>query len=202
MSEQLAGHYSKGFTPEELKQLIGPFRTSPLGLVLKPNADTFQMIQDMSFPCSQPEVASVNNSINPNNFPTEWGTFDATSLMILSLPPGCIAATFNISAAYCLTPICPDQQQHLCVMWEGLIYINRAVMFSLASSAGIFGCVADMLVAIYKAAGLHPLLKWVDDFFMVCLPNQSWSEQDFMDLTEAIGVPWSAKKTHPFSSLQ
>ena len=124
MSEQLAGHYSKGFTPEKLEQLIGPFRTSPLGLVLKPNADTFQMIQDMSFPCGQPEVASVNNGIDPNNFPTEWGTFDATSLMILSLPPGCIAATFNISATYCLTPIRPDQQQHLCVMWEGLIYIN------------------------------------------------------------------------------
>ena len=144
----------------------------------------------------------MNNGINSNDFPTEWGTFDATSLMILSLPPGCIAATFNISAAYYLTPIHPDQQQHLCVMWEGLIYIDQAVMFGLASSAGIFGCVADMLVAIYKAAGFHPLLKWVDDFFIVCLPNQSWSEQDFMDLTGAIGVPWSTKKTHLFSSLQ
>ena len=59
-----------------------------------------------------------------------------------------------------------------------------------------------MLVAIYKAAGFHPLLKWVDDFFIVRLPHQSWTEQDFMDLTGAIGVPWSAKKTCPFSLLQ
>ena len=160
------------------------------------------MIQDMSSPCSQPEVASVNNGINPNNFPTEWGTFDATSLMILSLLPGCIAATFDISAAYHLTPVCPDQQQHLCVMWEELIYINQVLMFSLALSAGVFGCVADMLVAIYKAAGFHPLLKWVDNFFIVCLPHQSWSEQDFIDLTGAIGMPWSTKKTRPFSLLQ
>ena len=75
-------------------------------------------------------------------------------------------------------------------------------MFSLALSAGVFGCVVDMLVAIYKAAGFYPLLKWVDDFFVVHLPHQSWSKQDFMDLTGAIGIPWSAKKTHPFSLLQ
>ena len=87
-------------------------------------------------------------------------------------------------------------------MWEGLIYINRAVMFSLTSSADGFGCVADMLVAIYKAAGFHPLLKWVDNFFIVHLPHQSWSEQDFIDLTGAIGMPWSTKKTRPFSLLQ
>ena len=182
--------------------MIGPFRTSPLGLVPKPNVDTFQMIQDMSFPHGWPEVASVNNSIDPNNFPTEWGTFDATLSMILSLPPSCVASTFNILATYRLTPIHPDQQQHLCMMWEGLIYIDQAVMFGLTLSVGVFGCVVDMLVAIYKAAGFHPLLKWVDNFFVICLPHQSWSKQDFMDLMRAIGVPWSTKKTHPFSLLQ
>ncbi|KAG1798042.1 uncharacterized protein F5891DRAFT_962975, partial [Suillus fuscotomentosus] len=30
ISEQAAGRYSRGFTPAELEQLIGPFRTSPL----------------------------------------------------------------------------------------------------------------------------------------------------------------------------
>ena len=48
--EQAVGCYSEAFLPEDLKLLIGPFRTSPLGLVLKPHSDTFQMIQDMSYP--------------------------------------------------------------------------------------------------------------------------------------------------------
>ena len=66
----------------------------------------------------------------------------------------------------------------------------------------MFGCIADMLVPIYEAAGFQPLLKWVDDFFIVHLPGQCWSEQDFMDLTGAIGVPWSVKKTRPLSTIQ
>ena len=106
----------------------------------------------MLFPCDHQRVLSVNHSINSDNFPTTWGTFDTTSSLILSLPAGCIAA-------YCLTPIWPDQQHHLCVAWNGLIYVNHTVMFSLASSTGVFSCMVYMLVMIYKAAGFFPLLK-------------------------------------------
>lgn len=111
-------YYSRGFPPEALEWLISPFHTSPLGLVLKLNSDVFHMIQDMSFPCSHGSVHSVNQGISPDDFPTTWRSFKATSTLILSLPPGCTAATFNISEAYCLTPICPDHQQHLCIMWQ------------------------------------------------------------------------------------
>ena len=97
------------------------------------------MIQDMLFPC------------------------DSQSVLSVSLPAGCVTATFNISVAYCLTSIQPDQQHYLCVSWDGLIYIDCAVMFWLSSSMGMFGCVADMLVTIYKAAGFRPLLKWVNN---------------------------------------
>ena len=75
-------------------------------------------------------------------------------------------------------------------------------MFGLSSSAGVFGCIADMLVAIYEAAGFQPLLKWVNNFLVIHLPGQCWSEQDFMDLTGAVGVPWSVKKTQPLSMIQ
>ena len=49
-SEQTAGRYSEAFLPEDLESLIRLFHTSPLGLVPKPHSDTFQMIQDMSYP--------------------------------------------------------------------------------------------------------------------------------------------------------
>ena len=192
--EQEAGCYSEAFQPEDLEQLIGPFCTSPLGLVPKPHTDTFRMIQDMSFPQNNPNIPSVNHGIVLDDFPTAWGTFEATSALILSLPPGCLVATFNISAAYHLTPIRPDQQQHLCVLWKGLIYVDRAVMFGLSSSAGVFGFITDMLIAIYKA-GLTAILKWVDDFFIIRLP-------EFMDLTGYCGVPWSIKKMRPLAPIQ
>src|SRR3954470_17657260 len=75
-------------------------------------------------------------------------------------------------------------------------------MFGLASSAGVFSCIADMLVNIYIAVGFGPLTKWVDNFFVICLPNHSWTESDFIELTASIGIPWSLEKLHPLSTTQ
>ena len=179
--EQAAGRYSDAFLPGDLELLIGPFRTSPLGLVPKPHSDTLRMIQDMSYPRNDPTTPSVNLGINSDDFPTTWGSFDQTVALILSLPPGCLAATFDISAAYRITPIRPDQQQHLCVFWRDRVYVDRAVMFGLSSSAGVFGSIGDMLVALYEKAGFSPLLKWVDDFFVIRLPDQNWTEEECYD---------------------
>jgi len=93
-AEQAAGRYSRGYTPHELEQIIGPFRSAPLGLVPKLNSNKFRLIQDLSYPRNDPSFASVNAGINSDEFPTVWDTFDSTAKLILSLPPGCSAATF------------------------------------------------------------------------------------------------------------
>lgn len=202
VSEQAAGRYSVGFLPADLEDLIGPFRTSPLGLVPKPHSTKLRIVQDMSFPRNDPSLASVNAGIDSDEFPCEWGTFDETAALILSLPAGCVAATFDISAAYRITPVRPDQQNALCIFWRGLVYVDRAVMFGLSSSAGVFGSVADMLAALYRAADFGPLQKWVDDFFVIRLPHHTWSESDFMEFTTQLGVPWSTEKLRPFATIQ
>lgn len=201
-AEIAAGRYSEGYEPRELEEIIGPFQTSPLGLVPKAGADTFRLVQDMSYPRNDPSISSVNAKINSDDFPTEWGTFDETSNLILQLPTGTLAAAFDISAAYRITPIRPEHQNAVCLFWRGKVYVDRAVMFGLSSSAGVFGAVADMLVAVYRASGFGPIRKWVDDFLAFRLPNQTWTEEDFIALTARLGVPWSAKKTKPLSSVQ
>ena len=123
-SEQIVGHYSDAFLPEDLEKLIGPFHTSPLGLVPKPHSDTLQMIQDMSYPCHTHVTSSVNAGVNSDDFPTAWSSFDQTASLILALLPGCLAATFDISVAYCINPIHSDQQQHLCMFWRDHVYVN------------------------------------------------------------------------------
>ncbi|KAJ3757804.1 hypothetical protein EV360DRAFT_83677 [Lentinula raphanica] len=114
----------------------------------------------------------------------------------------CVAATFNITAAYWITPVKPDQQFALCVGWEGLVYVDQAVIFGLASSVGVFGSIADMLVAIYDAKGMGPVVKWVDNFFAVHLPHHTWTEEEFMATTGDVGVPWSLIKVCRFASTQ
>ena len=125
---------------------------SPLGLVPKPLSKKLRLIQDMLFPRNDHDLTSVNAGVNSDDFPTSWGTFDSTAELILSLPLGCVVATFDISATYHITLIHPNQQHALCIFWNGVVYVNRALMFGLTSSTGIFGAIADMLVAIYEAA--------------------------------------------------
>lgn len=123
-SEQSANHYSQAYTPSDLKELIGPFCTSPLRLVPKLHSDLFHMIQDMSYPQDKPNIISVNAGINSNNFLTKWGILDTTAATIITLPQGCVAARFNITATYHLTPIHPDQQHCLCVYWKSKVYVD------------------------------------------------------------------------------
>jgi hypothetical protein len=109
----------------------------------------------------------VNAGIQSDDFLTEWGTFTKTAQLILGLPDGCAAATFDVSAAYRITPVHPEQQHALCVMWHGKTYLDLATPFGLRSSAGVFGSIANMLVSIYAAHGFVPIRKWVDNFFVV-----------------------------------
>ncbi|KAG1751559.1 uncharacterized protein EDB91DRAFT_1003006, partial [Suillus paluster] len=46
--------------------------------------------------------------------------------LILTLPPGCIAATFDVSSAYRIIPVKPSQQNALCIYWKGIVYVDRA----------------------------------------------------------------------------
>jgi hypothetical protein len=80
-----------------------------------------------------------------------------------------MTAIFNISAAYRITPVQPHQQNSLCIFWQGLVYMDRALMFGLSFSARVFGSIADMLIAIYGRAGFNLIRKWVDDFLDICL---------------------------------
>lgn len=112
-----------------------------------------------------------------------------------------MAATFNISAAYHITPISPEEQHLLCVSWEGKIYLDYAVSFGMSSSAGIFKWVADMLVALYVAASFKVMIKWVSDFFVIRLPGETWSEEDFIEFTVRLGVLWSWDKLRGHSEV-
>lgn len=200
--KQAAGCYSIGYSPTDLECIIGPFRTSPLGLVPKPHSNKFHIVQDLSYPCNDPSIHAVNADISADNFPTVWGTFNNTAAPIPPPPHGCVAATFDISSAYCIIPVLPWQQNSLCIFWKGIVYVDRALMFGLTSSAGIFGSVANMLVTIYSKAGFSVIQKWVDDFLIIRLLHQSWTKADFIAISAIFGVPWSLEKLRRFISIQ
>ena len=62
-------------------------------------------------------------------------------------------------------------------------------MFSLTSNAGVFEAAADMLVVIYRATCFHLICTRVDNnFFIVQLPGQMWTEDEFIQLAATLGI--------------
>lgn len=45
-------------------------------------------------------------------------------------------------------------------------------------------------------------IKWVDDFLGIRKPDESWTELDFINLSESFGVPWKTSKTRAFAPVQ
>lgn len=77
------GRYLGPFSKRQVEHMIGPFQTSSLHIISKPNKSRkFRLIQDLLFPHNSLlsyDVQSVNSSINSTRFPCMWGTFNSIS---------------------------------------------------------------------------------------------------------------------------
>lgn len=166
------GRYIGPFTDKEVESLIGPFQSSPMSIIPKPGRPgRFHVIQDYSFPHTTSIVypnPSINSYINPDNFPSTWGTFHVVSLLISRLPPGSQIATRDVSEAYRTIPLHPSQ-------WPGAVVrisdkhhcIDTCLCFGTRPSAGAYGCVADAGLDILRSHGIGPASRWVDDHLFI-----------------------------------
>ncbi|QRV98327.1 Reverse transcriptase domain protein [Ceratobasidium sp. AG-Ba] len=203
--ELAAGRYSGPFKREELEARIGFFRTAPLGVVEKSTPGEFRIIQDFSYPRGQGEHLALNDEIDPNDYPCEWGFFDDVAKVVVTAPPGTQAATFDVDAAYRRMPVRPEDQNHIVVYWGGEFFVDHCVPFGAASSNGIFGRCGDAIARIYSRRGMGPVLKWVDDFLFFRFANSSgcflYDEQAIIELANTLGWPWKPSKIKFFASL-
>lgn len=172
-AQMAKGRYVGPFSAAELKSLIGPFQSSPLSLVLKPQRiDVFRLVQNFSFPPSPHfSIMSINYTIDSTKYPCTWGTFPAMCFLVWSLPPGCQAAVRDVAEAYRTVPLHPSQWPGAVVRLDDFdrFVVDLVLAFGMSPSAGIFGYVADAAAAIFRSHGLGPLLKWVDDHVFIHL---------------------------------
>ena len=168
-----AERYIGPFTQQELEEIIGPFQSSPLSLVPKPGKPgKYRPVHDFSHPYSTSnDIASINSYINIDNFPCTWGTFHAVALLFFRLPPGSRASIRDVAEAYRTIPVLPSQWPGLVVRLQGedRFAVNTNNNFGLRSAGGVYGMLADAGADIFRANGIGPLSKWVDDhiFFQI-----------------------------------
>ena len=202
------GRYSGPFSRSDLESLIGPFHTSPLGIVPKTVGSTKRrIVQDLSFPRDDPSRSSINDQINIEDFTCDWGTFTDMRRIIIDAPPFSEAATLDVDSAFRCCPITPSQQRNFIIHWNGSFYIDHCALFSATSAGGVFGRVADAKSAILKSKNIGPSKKWVDDFMFFRIPisidsgspSFSYSLSNIYHLASQLGWPWKESKTRPFS---
>lgn len=94
-------------------------------------------------------------------------------------------------------------------MWQGMIYVEHCAVFSLATSGGIQGCIADAAVAILKHHGVDEIKKWVDDFVFFHIPISHYTSPDslhstftyrvnlqtILNISKPLSIPW-----HPMTN--
>ena len=174
-SEFTAGRYVGPFTCDQLEAILGPFQTSPLSLVPKTSKPgKFRAVHNFSHPHNPlPNASSINSHIDGDYFPCTWGTFATVALLFSRLPPGSQASVRDVAEAYRTIPALPAQ-------WLGLVIrlqandqfaVNVCNNFGLTSAGGVYGMVADAGADIFRAHGIGPLAKWVDDHIFFRLPH-------------------------------
>jgi hypothetical protein len=162
---------------EQVESLIGPFQSSPLSLIPKPGKPgKYRAIHNFSYPNKpSPIVQSINYTIDPTMFPCTWGTFATMSNILWHLPEGAKASVHDIAEAYHTIPILPDQWPGLVVKLheENSYAINTSNNFGLTSAGGVYGQLCDAATDIFRAQGIGPITKWVDDHIFVRIPHKS-----------------------------
>jgi hypothetical protein len=209
------GRYTGPFSPSRLEALIGPFRTSPLGVVPKPTPGEFRLVQDFSYPRNDALRPSLNSEIDTSTLSCDWGTFQDISAIVIDAPPNTQAATLDVDAAFRRCPIRPSQQPNFVINFEGLCYIDHVAPFGTSSAGFAFGRVADAMMAIMRSRNIGPAKNWVDDFVFFrspVAPELSTSPQPsaactypydldtIESITQPLGWPWKHSKTKPFNS--
>jgi hypothetical protein len=207
--------YTGPFSPSRLEALIGPFRTSPLGVVPKSTPGEFRLVQDFSYPRNDALRQSLNSEIDTTSLSCDWGTFQDISAIVIDAPPDTQAATLDVDAAFRRCPIRPSQQPNFVISFDNLCYIDHATPFGAASAGFAFGRVADAMMAIMRSRNIGPAKNWVDDFVFFrspIAPTPSSSSQPLTtaiypydldtieSITQPLGWPWKHSKTKPFSS--
>ena len=173
-NEFAAGRYIGPLTRRQLEAILGPFQTSPLSLVPKTSKPgKFRAVHNFSHPHHPlPDTPSINSCINGDHFPCTWGTFSTVALLFSRLPPGSQASVRDVAEAYRTIPVLPTQ-------WPGLVIrlqaddqfaVNVCNNFGLTSAGGVYGMVADAGADIFRAHGIGPLSKWVDDHIFFRIP--------------------------------
>ena len=121
------------------------------------------MIVDLS----SPRGRSVNDGISSELCSLRYASVDNAVEVITTLGRSALLAKFDLSNAYRMIPVHPDDQPLLGVAWQGSVYMDRSMPFGLRSAPKIFNAVADFLAWVLHHNGIPYVIHYLDDFLVI-----------------------------------
>ena len=174
---------------------LANFTSSPIGLVPKKDAGKFRLIHHLSWP----EGKSINDSIDPEKCTVKYARFDNAVKLVQQAGKQCEMAKSDISSAFRLLPVHPDDYELIGFTFKGQYYFDKAMPMGCSVSCSTwekFGTFLEWLVRRYSPAGT--LLHYIDDFLFVGQKGttECMTLMDkFHEVCQCLGVPIAPEKT-------
>ena len=194
-----------------LGRVAGPFHSPPLpnlhinsfGVIPKKGQpNKWHPILDMSSPLG----SSVNEGINPNDYPLQYIRVDDIVKMVSKFGEGALMAKFDVEAAYRNLAVHPSDRYLIGMKWRSMFYVDLALPFRLRSAPYIFNSVADLVEWILlNNYHLPDLLHYLDDFITAGPPNSPQCESNLSTASSVcitLGLPLHpSKKVGPTTCM-
>ncbi|KAE8197106.1 hypothetical protein CF328_g3943 [Tilletia controversa] len=193
------GRWKGPLSRAEVERLVGPFQTSPLGIIPKANGDV-RLVQDFSWPREGP-YASINAFIDSDEFITAWDGVRAVIDSLLKLDPNVEGASMDGKDAFRTCLAKPSQWPGLVVQTsEEVFFLDLFLPFGLVLATGVWGLVADATrsIIVKRMCGRVVILKWIDDF-LVLRTDPAVCLDDVRTAADGLDFAWNEAKTADFS---
>ena len=93
----------------------------------------------------------MNDGISTSDSSMVYASIEDTACFITTLGRGSLLAKTDIDNAFRLLPVHPSDRHLLGMCWEGQLFINQQLPFSLRSAPVLFDAYADALEWILRS---------------------------------------------------
>ncbi|KAJ3567307.1 hypothetical protein NP233_g6448 [Leucocoprinus birnbaumii] len=139
----------------------------------------------------------------PRNHPPAMGS------RVSVAPEGLEACTEDISKFHRTCPTPPEQKRRMVVQGrDGQLFIDHCIPFGTASASSNAGMIANAIIDIWRAEGVHPVAKYEDDNCVLRVPVPSspfksngyfyaYDKSSALATITSLKVPWHPDKGTP-----
>jgi Reverse transcriptase (RNA-dependent DNA polymerase) len=166
----------------------GPFISSPLGLVPKPD-NKWRTIHHLSYPPRE----SVNDSIDEEAAHFKYTSFEKVLSMVLKAGRHCIMLKCDMKDAFRMIPIAPQHHWLMGSTWDGKFYVEQVLSFGLRTAPLIFNLLAEAWEWIVRSYLRWHLIEHYLDDMMAAFPilqrkQLAQFKKDYPQLCDIAGI--------------